>query len=645
MSAQETVERVTVRASNVGGIDETTVEFSPGVTVLAGRNATNRTSFLQALMAGLGSDRASLKADAESGRVDLTLAGETYTRELTRTDDGVVTGGEPYLDDPTLADLYAFLLESNEARRAVARGDDLHELIMRPVDTAAIRAEVTRLEARKRQLDEQLDERDDLERTLDRLDSRLETLADELDTEREALAAVEADIDETDVSLSASGDEAAELEAALDELRDARARLEDIRYEQETEHESLNALRARQGELEAEREELADEPGTGLDDLAGRVDRLHERKREVNSTVTRLQTVVQFNREQLDESSSGVFESLADDGAKADGSGGVTDALVDDTADRLVCWTCGNEATTTAIRETVDLLTDLREEKLAERREVDENIDELEARLAERRDRRDRRETVVNELERIGDELGEHESRLADRKHDELAVHDRIEELEETVESLERDEYDALLENHREANRKQFEIERLEKERREIEDERTEVVQKLDARDSLADEHERVTDELADLRRRIERIEGDAVEQFNDHMATVLDLLAYENVDRVWIERLAETTGTTFDLHVVRQTDAGEVYEDSVDHLSESEREVIGLVFALAGFLVHEAYDHVPFVLLDSLEAIDSARIATLVDYFADYATHLVVALLPEDAAALDDGYERVTEI
>jgi hypothetical protein len=68
-------------------------------------------------------------------------------------------------------------------------------------------------------------------------------------------------------------------------------------------------------------------------------------------------------------------------------------------------------------------------------------------------------------------------------------------------------------------------------------------------------------------------------------------------------------------------------------------------VFALAGYLAHEVYEEVPFILLDSLEAIDSDRIATLVEYMEGYADYLVAALLPEDAAALDDSYRRVTDI
>jgi uncharacterized protein YhaN len=65
-------------------------------------------------------------------------------------------------------------------------------------------------------------------------------------------------------------------------------------------------------------------------------------------------------------------------------------------------------------------------------------------------------------------------------------------------------------------------------------------------------------------------------------------------------------------------------------------------VFALAGYLAHEVYEEVPFMLLDSLEAIDADRIARLIEYLRDYAPNLVVALLDSDAAAVDEDYERI---
>jgi hypothetical protein len=136
-------------------------------------------------------------------------------------------------------------------------------------------------------------------------------------------------------------------------------------------------------------------------------------------------------------------------------------------------------------------------------------------------------------------------------------------------------------------------------------------------------------------------------------MESILDILAYENLDRIWIERTQnkvrsgrqKVEQTVFELHVIRTTASGTAYEDTVEHLSESEREVTGLIFALAGYLVHDLYETVPFMLLDSLEAIDSNRIAALISYFSEYVEYLVVALLPEDAQSINKEYARITDI
>ena len=57
-------------------------------------------------------------------------------------------------------------------------------------------------------------------------------------------------------------------------------------------------------------------------------------------------------------------------------------------------------------------------------------------------------------------------------------------------------------------------------------------------------------------------------------------------------------------------------------------------MFAPAGYLVHDVHETIPFILLDSLEAINSNRSARVVDYFQSHADYLVAALLPEDADA-----------
>ena len=54
-----------VSIKNVGGIDEASLQIDSGVTALVGENATNRTSIIQAISAGLGVDQYSLKSDSD----------------------------------------------------------------------------------------------------------------------------------------------------------------------------------------------------------------------------------------------------------------------------------------------------------------------------------------------------------------------------------------------------------------------------------------------------------------------------------------------------------------------------------------------------------------------------------------------------
>ena len=643
-TGQESAPHCTVRAENIGGIDETELTLSPGITVLSGRNATNRTSFLQALMAGLGGQRATLKRDADEGKVELEFDGETYTRTLRRGTNGVMMQGEPYLDDATTAELFAFLLESNEARQVVERAGDLREVIMRPVDTDAIQAEIERLTDEREEIDGRLEELDALADRLPELEGRRTSLREEIDDRRTELDEKEAEIEEADAEIEESKSEKAELESTLDELREVRSSLEDVRFDIETERRSVEGLEADLDEYRSELADLPEESAGEIADLEDEIEELRDRERGIESTLNRLQRVVQFNEEMLEGSDTELQAAV--EGERDDGS--VTDSLVDDGS--VTCWTCGSEVDPSHIEETLDALREAAADKRAERNEVRTRLEGIESdRTRHEEQQRDRRR-----LERRIDETEAEFDRRRDRipeletRRDEL--HEEIERLEEAVDDLEGADRSPLLDLHREANELEFEIERLEGELEDAEAEIDDVEADLDERGDLEDRRESIADELADLRTRIDRIERSAVEEFNEQMATVLDILGYENLDRVWIERRETTTTegrrkvetTVFDLHVIRSTAEGTTYEDTIDHLSESEREVIGLVFALAGYLVHEVYDDVPFVLLDSLEAIDSERIADLVDYFGEYADYLVVALLPEDAAAVDERHESV---
>ena len=662
MSSQTGAEDIVrVQARNVGGIDSTEVYLSAGVTVLSGRNATNRTSFLQALMAALGSDRVTLKGDADEGRVELDLDGETYTRTLARRNGALHLSGTPYVRDPEGADLFAFLVETNEARQAVSHREDLRDRIMRPVDTDAIQAEISRLEAEKRILDEELDQLDTLESELTPLEERRTRLEERIEEKQDEFEKKRAELDAADTDLDETREQKAALEDALGELRDVRSRREDARYRIETERESIDALEADRADTEAELDDLPDAPAGDRAEIEGEIDRLRDHKASIESTITQLQKIIGFNEDMLEGDRPDLLAAVRPAGAETDDgaaesrrgseSGSISDQLVDDP--EVVCWTCGSEVESERIQGTLDQLREFRREKVTERTEITNEISSLTDRRDEHERQQDQRERLERKLDEIDAELTEREETIGDHQERVTDLEAEIESLETRIDAFEEQEYSDVIERHKELNRIEFERGRLDEELADVTDEINAIEAKLAERESLEEERDEIQADVADLRTRIEQLEVQAVSEFNEHMGTILSVLEYENIARIWIERTEKevregrrkVTKSVFDLHVIRSTDSGATYEDTIAHLSESEREVTGLVFALAGYLVHDLHETMPFMLLDSLEALDADRIAALVDYFDGYAEYLVVALLPEDAAALAEKHRRVTDV
>ncbi|ELY62495.1 archaea-specific SMC-related protein [Natronococcus jeotgali] len=645
---QSPPKQATLSVSNIGGIDETEVAFEQGVTVLSGRNATNRTSLLQGIMAALGSDQASLKADSKEGQAVLEFGEETYQQTLHRRNGTSVTEGDPYLDDPEIADLFAFLLESNEARQAVARGDDLRDLIMRPVDTDAIKAEIQQLEQRKNQIDNELDELDNLENQLPDLEAKRTRLIDEIEELHDELETAEEELEAANTDVETRREEQSELDEKLNELRDTRSELERVRNRIETERESIEALENEHEDVEADLEELQAGGEANLGRLEAEIETLQTEKNELNEEISQLQRTIQFNEQLLED--PGEFL-----GGEADNNDGpVTDQLLSDAdSGTVTCWTCGSSVATDQIETTIEQLQSVYEDRLNERSEINDDLEEKRATLNEIEENRSEYQRANRRLESIDEEIERRRDRVEDLTDDREAFTEEITELETEIDDLETDDSEDILEQHREVNQLEFEIERKESERDDVEDKIASIEERLDDREGLQDRREKTTEELADLRTRIDQIEDSAVEEFNEHMESLLEILEYSNLERIWIDQTTrdvregrrKVTKSSFDLKIVRSTEGRTAYEDSINHLSESEREVTGLVFALAGYLVHDVYETVPFMLLDSLEAIDSERIATVVEYFESYAPYLTVALLDEDAQALEDRHKMITEI
>ena len=634
-NAESTSVRVAVE--NLGGIDSRQVAFDRGVTVLTGRNATNRTSLLQAITAGLGGSYGELKSDADEGEVTLTFGDDRYTREFRRDGDAVTATGDPYTDDGSLVDLFSCLLEVNPARQAVERGDgdSLREIIMEPIDTEEITAEV---EATQRELQEVVDRIDEIERrrsNLAALKERRRAAEDDLADVESELADVREAVDE----FEADADAAEEAETVVEELTDTREEYESVRNQLETQRNAVESLAEEREQTEAELEELS-VPEAELAATRDELERLQRRRRQLENAINDLVSIVEFNERIVADGSDALPGAMDEDGD-------VVDEL-DPGSGSIECWTCGTTVERNDVEDRLDGLRDVVDDYRSERNELRKRIDDARQAVADMQSSVDERRDLEAQIAEIDDEIDEREDRIEELEARESELRERIQDLESEASDSESLRDTELLERYQRLSELEYERGQLEEQLDSLESQIAEI-EALEAElDEKEAERERLRDELTSLRNRIDDLERSAIDTFNDHMETVLDRLGYENVERVWIERMvaesrrSSESESTFSLHIVRSADDGAVYEDTVDHLSESEREVIGLVVALAGYLVHDVHETVPMMVLDSLEAIDADRIAALVEYFAEYAPFLVVALLPEDAQALDDDYERV---
>lgn len=639
--------RVSIR--NLGGIEQRELELPPGVSMLVGRNATNRSSFLQSVAAVLGGKATAVhpKSDADSGSVQLEIGDETYDRTIERSSGGVRMHGSPYGDDADVVDTFVALFPDSSVRDAVWHGEDLRDILMKPVDADAIRDRITELNQRQEQLESTID-RIEQERTeLPRYEEEKQTLEAELEDVTAEIESLEETVAELrQDSVDTESDEAAELGDELEELRDrlneAKCRVDETESKLDHRYTQRDQLETERVELEAELaafDEAADLEAE-ITELSQEIERLESRRNSLQRAIEDLQSVIQANETLLDGDRSTIgFDTDSD----------VT-ASLDPEARTIECWTCGSEVAESQITDRID---SLRELVTDQRRDLTEIDDELSDRRSERhtceetldsyRENEHRLEELADRIEQHKRNIVELEADLEDHESDVARLEDEIATAETQLKAMDADEDDGtdeFITAHQELTDLQRERGRLETRLEDVTGEIERIESLAEKRSEAETELDGVNAELEELRGRIDTLERELFEMLNGVMEDMIDLLEYENIARVWVERQRSETDneSSFSLHIVREAADGSVYEDSVQTLSESERAVIGLVVSLVGYIVHDVDEAVPFLLVDSVEMIDGNRLARLLEYIIAETNvcYLVVALLPKDAQAVE---------
>src|SRR5699024_5340336 len=144
-------------------------------------------------------------------------------------------------------------------------------------------------------------------------------------------------IEDADSTVDDTREQKAEFEDALDDLQEARSELDNVRYRLDSERESIQALEDEREESSTELEEIAETTAGDIDDINAEIDRLRDHKQSIESTISQLQRVLQFNEEMLEGNSPELQQALQNttDSESAD-EGALTDQLLADEGETTV---------------------------------------------------------------------------------------------------------------------------------------------------------------------------------------------------------------------------------------------------------------------------------------------------------------------
>jgi DNA repair exonuclease SbcCD ATPase subunit len=557
-----------------------------------------KSSFVRAIQTVMGTsgmygEAHPLREGTDEGSVQLETPDWSYEAILERTNSDTVTRrGETVIGDETdrtCARLFAFLGENNPIRTRVREQGDLTELLQAPLDLEDIDSKIT---ARKRERDSK---REALERA--------ERAAENLPTVQEAIATLEDDIDslrERRDEVAASVGDAADEDDLSNELAEKRSNLQSL-------DQRISGLQDEIGRTEAELEEkraalanltVPEEPEPTAD-IEAKESRIAECERQIDL----LEGLHRANQRVIEEDEVDLVSS-------------VERSVVGDEFD---CWICGEPTTSETIDTRLAALQDkimgLREEKES----LTDEIEEIEEQQRRYREKQREKESLEEEIGRLKATLDDRTGDLAqaEERRDGLAA--EVEELEASVAAAEEDLSEELTDIKATLRTKEQELDAQRSRLQELQETRADAV-------SLREDIDALDDEITRLRNRKTEKQWELKDEFDAAMAAAIDRFApgFDGA-RLDIKTTTENEVDSFELVIARDG-----RETVIQNLSEGERELVGIVVAVAGYRTFDVADRVPLILLDGISQLSAANLRSLTEYLSDAAEVLVTTAYPE---------------
>ncbi|KAA9396324.1 hypothetical protein Har1130_19920 [Haloarcula sp. CBA1130] len=149
--------------------------------------------------------------------------------------------------------------------------------------------------------------------------------------------------------------------------------------------------------------------------LETETEQLRETRQTLNSQISDLQSLIQYNEKRLAKEDYGVLETL-DVAEQSESSGSPTDELLVDGDGEVTLCTCGSMIERGKIEDTVERLRERRQDLMQELNEVKSDLDDLKATQRGAKQHQNRREEIERKLADIETELEDREDQLESLK-------------------------------------------------------------------------------------------------------------------------------------------------------------------------------------------------------------------------------------
>lgn len=589
----------TLKIDNIGGIRSGETTIDDGLNVVQASNFQGKSSFIDAIQTVMGTTgmfdkEHPLTEGADEGTVVLETEDGDYEVNLSREPTGVSTrSGNPYLTDETdrvCAHLFAFLGEDNPIRSAVRNQEDITDLLQEPLNIEDINAQISALQKERKEVERRLEDAEQAAKNLPSVQEAITQLEDDLEELRARRDELSEEVSDEASNASKLGDQLANKQGSLDSVEQTISRLES-RIERKEE-----ALEQKQEELDEL--EIPSEP-----DITADIEDKEDRISDLELKIGLLEDLHRANQQVLEENELDL----------------VTDVERSIAGDEISCWVCGEETTADDIEDRLEALKSKIQSLREEKSQLNTEIQEIEQRQREIREKKQKQDQLENAIGNIKADIQDAKGELQQSKSRKEELETEIEDLQQEVEEAEEELNEELTDVKAEINSKERELERKQSQLEELKEKSSEA-------DELEEERDELSEQIEQLRKRKTEKQNELKEQFDAAIEDVIDEFA-PGFDGAYLDTKTSPNGDIekFELKIAR-----EGRETTLGRLSEGERELVGIVVAVAGYRTYNVGERVPAILIDGIGQLASENLQRLTTYLEDASDILVTTAYPE---------------